>query len=786
MGSRVTTRSLTLDAPSSPGRAGRSVPIGIAPPPAPSFDFVSAKVQVPVPRAGSILRTALVNRLRGAAPVPLVTLVAPAGFGKTTLLAQWASRDRRPFAWVSIDERDNDPIVFLTHLAAALDTLHPVDSSVVDALRSPAPSIWTEAVPRLGATLAATREPIVLVLDNVDILRPGDSAGAVATLIEHLTEGSAVVLAGRAQPHLPIAALRAGGRLLEVGPEMLALSRREAQLLLRETGIELTDADVAELLSRSEGWAAGLYLATLALQDENGGPREVMDIGGDDRYLADYFRSEYLAQLSPKQLAFLRRTSVLDRMCGPLCDAVLERQDSATELESLDRANLFVVPLDHHRGWYRYHRLFKDLLRRELEQHEAHLIPELNRRAADWFEARGDAEAALEPAAASGDTDRVARLVTSLVLPVYQSGRIGVAEGWLERFDAAELDAYPAVAVLGAWVHALRGRPVEAERWLSAAEGGSFEGTLPDGSTSVRPWIALVRAALCRDGVEQMLTDAEAALSELPAESEWRPTALLLQGAALVLLGNDRRGDAVLASAADAAESVDATATQVTAISERAVVAAHRNDHAAAESLALEARSLVANSRVEGHAAGALESATSARALLRHSRWAEARAELESAGSLTPFLSHALPWLAVQARLELARAHVTLRDEAAARAMVSEAGEILRRRPRLGGLFDETDELQRQIDAMPDAEPGKGSGLTGAELRLLPLLATHLSFREIGERLFVSRNTVKTQAISLYRKLGVCSRSDAIERATRLGLVEATTGAPPTDLVGTG
>ena len=178
---------------------------------------------------------------------------------------------------------------------------------------------------------------------------------------------------------------------------MLALSRREAQLLLRETGIELTDADVAELLSRSEGWAAGLYLATLALQDENGGPREVVDIGGDDRYLADYFRSEYLAQLSPKQLAFLRRTSVLDRMCGPLCDAVLERQDSATELESLDRANLFVVPLDHHRGWYRYHRLFKDLLRRELEQHEAHLIPELNRRAADWFEARGDAEAALEP-----------------------------------------------------------------------------------------------------------------------------------------------------------------------------------------------------------------------------------------------------------------------------------------------------------------------------------------------------------------------------------------------------
>ena len=733
------------------------------------------------------MRTALVNRLRGASSVPLVTVVAPAGFGKTTLLSQWASRDPRPFAWVSIDERDNDPTVLLTHIAAAIGQISPIDPMVVDALRSPAPSVWTAAVPRLGSMLRTIAQPVVLVLDNADVLRPGDSADAVGALAEHLTPGSTVVLAGRVHPPLPIAALRAGGRLLEVSRDMLALRRREAHLLLRDAGVELTEPDVAELLRRSEGWAAGLYLATLALRDPDAGSTEAVNVGGDDRYLADYFRSEYLAGLTTEQRAFLRRTSVLDTMCGPLCDAVLEREDSALQLERFDEANLFLVPLDHHGGWYRYHHLFKDLLRRELGQHEAGSIPALQQRAADWFEDRGEAEAAVEYAAAAGDTDRVARLITSFVLPVYQSGRIGAVEGWLDRFHEADLTTYPTVAVLGAWIYALRGRPADAERWLAAAEkAGLDEVAPPDGSTTVRPWIALVRAALCRDGVDQMLSDAEDAVAGLPDQSLWRPTALLLQGAALVLLGDDHHGDAVLADAVDAAESLDATATRVTAISERAVVAASRNDHDAAEALALEARSLVTNGGGDTEAACALESATSARALLRHNRWAEARAELASAGRLTPSLTYALPWLAVQARLELVRAHVTLRDAEGARAMLSEIGQILRHRPRLGGLFEQTGELQREVDAMPEARPGKGSGLTGAELRLLPLLATHLSFREIGERLFVSRNTVKTQAISLYRKLGVSSRSDAIDRATRLGLVERATGLPPSDLVGTG
>jgi LuxR family maltose regulon positive regulatory protein len=743
------------------------------------FDVVESKLHVPVPRPGVVSRTALVNRLRVTGSVPIVAITAPAGYGKTTLLAQWAGRDKRAFAWVSIDERDNDPVVLLRHIAAAAHEVEPLDGRVLDALRSPGKSMWTAALPRLGSALASRELPLVVVLDDAHRLRSRDSVGAVSSLIEHMAGGSMFVLAGRVQPRLRIAALRANGLLLELGVDELALSRREARVLLSSAGVDLAHDDVEELVRQTEGWAAGLYLAALSLRDgngENGSRPKTLPFAGDDRYLADYFRSEYLSRLASEHLTFLRRTSVLGRMCGPLCDGVLEREGSAAELASIEKSNLFVVPLDRHREWYRYHHLFHDLLTRELTESEPELVPVLHRRAADWFEQNADPESALEHADASGDMDRVARLVASLALPVYYSGRARTVESWLDRFgDQATLERYPAVAVIGGWIHALQGRATEAERWLAAAERGTYEGTLPDGSKSVRPWIALLRAAMCGDGVEQMLRDAEGALDELPAGSQWHPTALLLQGAAYLLLGDDERGDAILADAAEAAECLGATDTRVVAISERSLLAAARDDPTAAEALSVRAHELVEEGQLDGYVTSSIELAATARALLRHGRWDQARACLTAARRLTPLLTHALPWFAVQTRLELARTYVALRDEHAVRTLLSEVRQILRLRPLLGVLSEQTEALQDQVEAMPEAVNGNGSGLTGAELRLLPLLATHLSFREIGERLHVSRNTVKTQAISVYRKLGVSNRSDAIDQAGQLGLVEAAT-----------
>jgi LuxR family transcriptional regulator, maltose regulon positive regulatory protein len=733
------------------------------------FDFLESKVQVPALRPGTVSRTALVNRLRATTTVPVTTVVAPAGYGKTTLLSQWAARDARPFAWLTLDDRDNDPVVLLRHIAAALSHEEPLGQRLTAALNSPAPSIWTAAVPRLAAELSA-RSPIVVVLDDFNLLRSRASLETVAALIDDEAEGSMLVASTRVTPKLPLAPLRASGSLLELGAEELALSKREAQLLLRATGVSLSETRMDELIEQCEGWAAALYLAALSIRDGEQTGRGRTRFGGDDRYLADYFHSEYLYRLRPGPLRFLRRTSVLDRMCGLLCDAVLEDEGSARELEKIERANLFLVPLDNRREWYRYHHLFRELLQRELAEQEPDLVPVLHGHAADWFEANGDRESALEHAYAAGDTDRAAQILAAIALPVYYSGRVATLERWFNRFERAGLlERYPAVALHGCRIHALRGRPDQAKRWLGAAARGKLTGKLPDGTLSIDAWSAVMRAWLCEKGAKQMLADAEVAVDGLHEESNWRPSALLAQGVALELLDDHDRADKVLASAVTCAAAHGSTETQVIALAQRSLLAAKRGGHDEAEEIAKEANLLVETSGVHGAPARAVEDASNAQALLHRGRWNEARACLTAAQDLLPYVTVAIPWLAVQTRLELGRGFVTLRDRPAVQELLNEIDELLDRVPSLGTLAASAEELKREADAVPETEKS-AAGLTPAELRLLPLLATHLSFREIAEQLFVSRNTIKTQAISVYRKLGVSSRSEAITEAHRLGL----------------
>jgi LuxR family maltose regulon positive regulatory protein len=762
---------------------GADIPAVVSAPP---FDFVTSKVRVPAVRSDSVPRIGLVNRLRATRSSVLVVATAPAGYGKTTLLTQWAARDERPFAWVSIDSHDNDPVILLRHIAMAMAGAGPIDRAVLAALRSPGQAIWRVALPRLAAAIAGFPHPFALVLDEADLLESQESLDALSTLAEQIPDGSTLAIAGRAQPRLGLARLRAAARLFEIGPEQLALSRREAQLVLRAAGLELADDDVAELVARTEGWPAGVFLAALTLRGREAGEDRPLRITGEDRYVAEYLRSEHLEQIEPEMREFLVRSSVLGRMCGSLCDAVLETEASGARLEAMRESSLFLVPLDDRCEWYRYHHLFEDLLRHELSQSDTEAIPALNRRAADWYEAHGEPAAALEPAAESGDIDRAARIFAAVALPTYHSGNLTAIEGWLDRFpDDDRLARYPAVGVLGSWIHALRGRPDASERWLRASERGADAGPLPDGSTSARPWIAVLRAALCRDGVEQMRADAEDALIDLPVDSPLRPAALAMHGAAHVLLGDDEQGDLILALAADEATRLGAADTRLLALSERSLLASGRGDHAGADAFAFEARSLVADDGLGDYPTAAVELAACARGRLRQGRWDEARADLGRAHDLSRSLVDALPWFAVQAQLELARAHVTLRDADAAGALLAEIDDMLADRPPFGVLGREVDEVRRQVQGMRTAD-GHASGLTSAELRVLPLLQTHLSFREIGERQFVSRNTIKTQAISIYRKLGVSSRSGAIERAAELGLIDTEARIAPTEFIRSG
>jgi LuxR family transcriptional regulator, maltose regulon positive regulatory protein len=730
------------------------------------LDVVESKLRPPPGRPESVPRTALVNRLRAAGAFPIVLVVAPAGYGKTTLLSQWAARDARPFAWVSVDERDNDPFVLLRHVAAALDRIEPLGAHMTEAFERPESPVWDAMVPRLSAVLAS-RSPFVIVLDGADALVSTDSTEAIGILIENIPPGSMIALTGRALPGVPIAALRVAEPLLEIGPFELALSRREAEILLRASGVELDETELAGLLHRTEGWAAGLRLAALASL-EDGASRPA----GDDRYIADYLGSEYLSRLEPRVLRFLRRTSVLERMCAPLCNAVLSGKGSAAELEEIERANLFLVQLDHHRGWYRYHHLFRDLLQRDLDEQEPDLVPVLHRRAAAWYEAHLDPESALFHAHAAGDIDDTARILGSIAQQVHDSGRAAVVEGWLDLFDVDErLDRHPAVAVQGSSILAARGRADEADRWLHAAERGVA--SRRRGVAAVRPRIAVMRAALCTEGPAQMQADAGAAVSKLAADDPWRPAALLVRGAADMLLGDKDSADAALVEAVERAATSGSTETRAIALGERSMLAAAREDVRTADALAEEAQRVIEEGELADYPTSALALAASARSRLRHGQWDHARRLLTAARRQTPHLTYALPWLAVQARIELADAYVTLRDREAAGHTLEEARGILAVRPDLGLLGEAVARLELELAAIPEARTGGDSGLTRAELRVLPLLSTHLSFREIGERLHVSRNTIKTQAISVYRKLGVSSRSEAVAVAEDLGLVEA-------------
>jgi LuxR family transcriptional regulator, maltose regulon positive regulatory protein len=738
-----------------------------------AFEVIQSKLAIPSLRSTLVRRTALVNRLR-ASETRVVRVVAPAGYGKTTLLAQWAARDPRPFAWVSLDERDNDPAAFLTYLAAALKSVRRIDSGVFRAAASGRDSMWSTGVPRLGAALASMPEPIVLVVDDVQELRDRDCLEVFRPLSKHLRPGSQLVLSGRAEDGLPLARLRTSGQLLEIGRVDLALSDAQASSLLAAAGVKVSDAEARELNERAEGWAAGLYLAALFMQ-ELGDSRATSSFHGSDRFVADYLRSEHLSRLKRADVKFLTRTAVVDQMCGDLCDELLERRDSARRLQALEEANFFVVPLDRHREWYRYHHLFRDMLLSELERLEPGLAPLLHRRAASWFDRHGQPEAAIEHAAAGGDLDEVARLVSTCALPFYRDGRVATVERWLSWFDDPKiLEGYPAVAAFGAWVNALRGRPDDAERFAHALEHHSPDaGPMLDGSTSPRPWAAMVRALLCHHGIDAMQSDAQRALEELAPSSFWRPISLLLLGVALLLEGEVERAEEILTRTAEEAVGAGAIYAGIVAHSELALTALARRDRARAELELEHAREFVENQPVEDYLPAALYLAASARLALASGHAATARTLLVSAMRMRPQLTRAIPWFGVQVKLELARAHLALADVDGAQTLLREVEDVFRHRPDLGALGAQARELRTELANAGSIDHGWASTLTAAELRLLPLLTTHLSFREIAERLYVSRNTVKSQAISVYRKLDASSRSEAIDRAVELGLVDA-------------
>ena len=747
----------------------RQYPSQTRPAARPGFDLMTSKLRRPAARPGTIPRSALIGRLAADGSPPIVSVVAPSGYGKTTLLAQWAARDGEAFAWVSLDDRDNDPKVLLSYVAAALDSVQPVGDQVFEALASNTSSVPGTVVPRLGSAFWSMTAPVVLVLDDAHLLWNTECRDALSVLADHVPPGSRLILAGRDTPPLRIARLRVEGRILEIGPAELSLSRQEAASLLHAADVPLGDDDVAALHQRTEGWAAGLYLAALYLR-EGGSVQGAEDaFGGDDRLVSQYMESEFLGRISARHREFLTRTAVLNRMCGPLCEAVLDQPGSAAELAELVRSNLLLVPLDRRGFWFRYHHLFRDMLLAELERLEPGLLPVLRRRAAAWCEANGLPEEALEYAMAAGDVDAAARLAQSLWVPTDRQGRFVTLQRWFRWLDDRDgIARYPLIAVWAAVLAAETGRPAQAERWADIVDSWQYGDSSRPADPVTEAWAGVLRAIMCRRGVEQMRTDADEAVRKFTAANTMTPVAPLFQALARILSDDHDGSDALLEDAVRIAEEVGAHEVQADALCERSLLAMANGDWSRAETLAAQARDALRPIGMET----LLASAVLARAAVYRGDLTAARRELVSAQRLRPLLTYAIPHLAVQARIQLIHVHLAFADIAGARTLLREIEEILKRRPGLGTLVDEALELRARLSAeRGPATPGMSS-LTTAELRVLPMLATHLSFPEIGAEMFLSPHTVKSQAMSIYRKLGASSRNQAVIRSRELGLLE--------------
>jgi LuxR family maltose regulon positive regulatory protein len=716
---------------------------------------------------GFVERRALIERWsRSRARVALV--LAPAGYGKTTLLSQWAAFDERPVSWVALRESDNDAPSLLAHLLFALESVMPVQRAHFDAIALSGADLTTVVLPRFG-TLVADAPETVWMLDDVHVLRSDRARQTMRVLVDHLPQASAVVLAGRRAPALPVARWRAGRTLIDVGTDDLAMSADESHALLESSGVGLSRAAAASIVARTEGWAAGLYLSTLTMRAPLADVRGEESIdASDDRAISEYLLDEVLRSTTDDEAAFLTRSSVLDEMHGENCDAVLEREGSAALLDHFERSNRFVRSIDGNRSSYRYHQLFRDSLAAELERREPGRAAELHHRASAWYEARGDDDRAIHHARAAGDVERVASRIWS-AMPVYVgSGRAETVERWLDDSSLAEILASPALLIAAAWLAFAGGRSDSTDQWAAVLAGHDPDERLPDGTT-VGAAASLLGAMLSHHGLTRSLADATRAIAGYPATSPYRALASLIAGMAARHLGD-------LAQARtrfDEAERLSVLFPPTAALVAGQLAALAADAGAWADARERVDDALVVIDRFGFEERPAMSQVYAIAALVRAQHGHEdARVLAERAAWLVPLLRGVARFATLDTRITLARALVVLGAPGEARAHVAEARAMLDTYPDAGLLPDRVADVSVRLDATALPLGASAAPLTPAELRVLRYLPTHLSFGDIAREIFVSRNTVKTQAIAVYRKLGVTSRAAAVARARAAGLLD--------------
>ena len=711
----------------------------------------------------ALARERLLARL-DEAPGPTILVTAGAGFGKSTLLGHWVNRLECPTAWLSLDVGDNDPIRLLRGVMAAVNTIWQ-DAGLHQIARDTRPGTTSRALAHLGDRLLDAA-PFVLVLDDVHVITDHESATVLDEIIRMIPEGSRIVLSGRSAPPVRTARMELAGAVDSIGAAELSLTPDEATALLAEFDDRIERSTRRELVDQLDGWPAGVQFVVLGL-------RRALDDPTPDplltsrELLTTYFQQEFLRALPHAERQFLIRTSVLERLSGELCDHVLDHPGSAQRLDEIVRSgNVFVVPIGR-TGVYRYHPLFADMLLTELQRLAPELEMPLRRRAIEWHSTHGEWNAAADQALASNGRIDAAAQIFKQLLPALTTGEVASVGRWLSHFDAVEMRSNALLAIATAWHAIFSNQSAEIERWLQVAEQARHDGALPDGTIDVPTAVAAVRMMASQTGVRDTAANARKVREAGGGGGPWRPVAFLNEAVALHLSGtvDDVRPLLEIAEF----ETRGFAAAHAVTVAHLGLEALYRRDDAEGIQLVRDAVEEIETSGLREQAHIVLVFAAQALADAR----AGALEASRDASDHVEYLLSTMDTVHVRSRIHH---HLILADAALARGENPTALRLLHyAEERLPGEPDAVvlHQWARRIAQRCASRSATAIvELTPAEHRVLEQLATHRTLSEIGDHLYVSRNTVKTHTVSIYRKLLVSGRSQAVARAVELDLLD--------------
>jgi LuxR family transcriptional regulator, maltose regulon positive regulatory protein len=735
-----------------------------------ALPLLETKLVPPRARPGSVVRGRLLAELDRLSSAALTLVDAPVGFGKSVLAQSWCAHTESAVAWVSLERADDDPVRLWTYVATSVDRIRPGLGRLALA-RLQTPGVASEpVVDELINGITAYGEPLAIVLDDLHAITDDTCLGSLARAVEHLPPHARVIATTRSDPALALARLRARGALGELRARELAFTSDEARELLQHEGIALADDEVELLVERTEGWPAGLYLAALWLRDLDDPATSVRGFHGDHRHVADYLTGEVLDALDTETRWFLLESSILGHFNARLCDSVLDRSDSAERLREIEHTNGFLIRIDSPGDWYRYHHLFGELLQLELASVDPSAPARLHLAASEWSREHGFVQEALEHAHAAGDRRRVAAILAGEHRELHRTGQVATLLRWCGELPDELWLEHPELAVTAAFAAGLAGRSGhERRRYIGLAErarderpelwGPYHDATLGIAKTtrvehdlgqSIRVGRRAVEVA--RTGVPEAAVPTLAGLGYL-----------------LFLAGELDEARALVEEALERPEVTARPHGFVYALAIRALIEAETGDPATAEETARRALAEAEAAGIAGVSSGGVARVAHAAALAAQERLSDAEREALLGESLRrvpePEATH-LHALLVLAGIRARRGRLpqAATDIATVRrglARFHDAGRLPALAAAVDGAIAAAD--QTPVDGRPSA----------AELSVLQLLATDLTQREIGARLFLSVNTVKTHTRSLYRKLGASSREEAVTRAAALGLLDA-------------